>query len=109
MMGLEVAPVAPSARFCVTRSGSIESNQSLVPQLMRVSKEDMKGARSVSVFLLRPKIKQSGVVSTRRGKVTSVAMTQDTRFAVLAEDASEPIDLDPGRRIRPGAHPDFRP
>ncbi len=31
MMGLEVAPVAPSARFVFTKSGSIESSHSLVP------------------------------------------------------------------------------
>src|SRR5262245_20337355 len=31
MIGLLVAPVAPSARFAFTSSGSIESSQSLVP------------------------------------------------------------------------------
>src|SRR4029450_5272283 len=31
MIGLLVAPVAPSARFDLTRSGSIESSQSFVP------------------------------------------------------------------------------
>src|SRR5437899_178562 len=31
IMGFEVAPVAPSARLRVTRSGSIESSHSLVP------------------------------------------------------------------------------
>jgi hypothetical protein len=34
MMGFEVAPVAPSARFLTTKSGSIESSQSLVPVAM---------------------------------------------------------------------------
>src|SRR6188472_521947 len=31
MIGFEVAPVAPSARFVFTKSGSTESSQSLVP------------------------------------------------------------------------------
>ena len=35
MIGLEVAPVAPSARLRTTRSGSIESSQSLVPHAIR--------------------------------------------------------------------------
>ena len=35
MIGFEVAPVAPSARFLATSSGSIESSQSLVPQAIR--------------------------------------------------------------------------
>src|SRR5687767_14569245 len=34
MIGLEVAPVAPRARFCLTSSGSTESSQSLVPAWM---------------------------------------------------------------------------
>jgi hypothetical protein len=31
MIGFEVAPLAPRARFFTTRSGSIESSQSFVP------------------------------------------------------------------------------
>ena len=37
MIGLEVAPVAPAARFDRTRSGSIESSQSFVPVASRDS------------------------------------------------------------------------
>ena len=35
MIGLEVAPVAPRARFVATASGSMESSHSLVPQAIR--------------------------------------------------------------------------
>src|SRR5215212_11451110 len=35
IIGFDVAPVAPSARFVFTKSGSIESSQSLVPVAMR--------------------------------------------------------------------------
>ena len=36
--GFEVAPVAPSVRFDWTRSGSIESSQILVPEVINDSK-----------------------------------------------------------------------
>ncbi len=41
MIGFDVAPVAPSARFVFTKSGSTESSQSLVP----VAISDCRGER----------------------------------------------------------------
>src|SRR5688572_10991948 len=42
MIGLEVAPVAPSLRLDATRSGSIESSHSFVPVAMRDCRDMIK-------------------------------------------------------------------
>ena len=46
MIGLDVAPVAPVARFDRTKSGSIESSQSFVPVASRDSNRVRHDRRS---------------------------------------------------------------
>ena len=82
MIGFDVAPVAPSARFLTTRSGSIESSQSLVPDAI----SDRSGELMWLLTLWWPGSWWNGLVlggmGSRRGqpKVCSGGQSQTSGF-----------------------------
>src|SRR5205085_11122621 len=65
MIGLDVAPVAPSLRFVSTSLGSIESSQTFVPQAIS-DLSDMGGSSLLQWFAGRDRALPGKIVAGRR-------------------------------------------
>src|SRR5260370_12127901 len=92
IIGFEVAPLAPRARLRCTRSGSIESSQSFVPDAMRERRglviAVLHRSQGSGIRRQEPGIKgQHTVLSTRYRSSANEIYTQTVACRPLAPDS----------------------